>query len=127
MSAKGVVLRCAYGVGLIAVIVLALSVEPLLRKLVGPLDFLEQMTASARGGFAVVAAPLVLLAVRPYWWGKLFVLWPALSWIGFAGAMTVITGWTPLLLVPLGCGGVMLLIAATHQILDPRFSGAPLR
>ncbi len=127
VSARGIALRCCYGAGVAAAVTLALNVTPLVRDSMGvPHEMLRLIVPAAIVGFGFVAAPLLLLTVRPYWWGKVFVLAPAFSWAGFAGALSVIAGWTPLLLVPLACAAVMLSIAIAHQILDPRFSGAPL-
>lgn len=129
MTARGIALRCAYGAGVASVCVLVLSLPLIVRDAFPlPAELLALVWPAALAGFLVIAAPLLFLTVRPYWWGKIFVLWPAVSWMGFAAACTFVTGgWAPILFVPLGCGVAMLAIAVTHQVLDPRFSGAPLQ
>jgi hypothetical protein len=124
---RAIALRCCYGAGVVAAIILALNLGSLMRDAMGmPETFASVIGPVAFVGVAVIGAPLVVLAFRPFWWGKLFVLAPAFSWAGFSAAMTFIAGWTPLLLIPMGCAGVMLGIAIIHQLLDPRFSGSPL-
>ncbi len=128
VTGRGIALRCAYAAGLVAAVVLAINLDGMARdSMAMPPEFLAIIKPAALAGFAFVGAPLLFLVVQPYWWGKLFVLAPAFSWAGFTGAMTSITGWTPILLIPLACAGVMLAVAVVHQMLDPRFSGAPLR
>jgi hypothetical protein len=126
VTTKGLTLRGAYLAGVCAALALAVSSATLLELFGFPPELRAAVWPVMGAGFAAAAAPTLFLTFRPYWWGKLFVLWPALSWIGFTLAMTAMFGWSTALVAPLACGSVMLLIAITHQFIDPRFSGAPL-
>lgn len=50
-----------------------------------PSDFKAMMYAAAVPAYAIVAAPLAVLAVRPMWWGKLlmllFLLGGGMAWL----------------------------------------------
>jgi hypothetical protein len=126
VTAKGVILRSAYFAGVCATLAMIASSNALLALFGFPPPMLEAAQPAMMAGFLLVGAPLLVLTFQPYWWGKLFAVWPGISWLGFAGAMSVIIGWAPMLWTPIVCGSVLLLVAVTHQIVDPRFSGSPL-
>jgi len=76
--------------------------------------------------FGIVAVPLGLLQRKPRWWGKLLLLACGLSWIAHGAVLPFVAGTmgahVPIPLLPVLCGGVMLLLAAAHQVIDPSFS-----
>jgi hypothetical protein len=81
------------------------------------------------------------LAWRPQWWGKLLAAMCGLSWLmngavsllfehlDFSQGDPVATSMVHIFIssrpLSLTCGMVMVAIAITHQITDPRFSGPP--
>ena len=78
----------------------------------------------------------MFLAVRPYWWGKLFCWFAALAWIGHGliaalllnGPLSTV-GVAPLTYAagPVAAGLAMLAIGLFHQRIDPRFGGTYLQ
>jgi hypothetical protein len=95
----------------------------------------------AGAAFIALLAGYIFLAVKPYGWGKLALCVPGFCWVGFSLAASVVSmallntqttisappthsqAW---LYVPLATGGLLLALAVLHQIIDPRWSGAPL-
>ena len=76
---------------------------------------------------AVLGGLFVFLSIRPYWWGKLLLVWAGFAWTGFGAGLSAWKGFdTPLALV-LAAGVAMLAAAVAHQAADPRFSGSYLR
>lgn len=126
MSRRGLILRGAYLAGVCATLAIGASAGALLALFGFPDAMRAAVVPSMMVGFAAIAIPMLFLTFRPYWWGKLFTLWPALSWMGFTGAMSFIVGWNDILWTPMLCGVAMLLTAIIHQVVDPRFSGPPL-
>lgn len=76
---------------------------------------------------AVGVCLFVFLAFRPYWWGKLFCLAAATSWLGFGAQSYFAFGAPTVAAVALAAGLAVLLAGLLHQIADPRFSGPYLR
>jgi hypothetical protein len=76
---------------------------------------------------AALVGVLVLLAIKPYWWGKLLCAWAGLAWSGFGLIMTVFAGYDPRSTLILVAGVTMMVVAVVHQFVDPRFSGSYLR
>lgn len=76
---------------------------------------------------AAMGGLFAFLSFRPYWWGKLLLVWAGFAWTGFGAGLSAWKGIdTPLALV-LAAGLTMLAAAIAHQAADPRFSGSYLR
>jgi hypothetical protein len=81
--------------------------------------------------FIILAVPLVFLSRRPRWWGKLLLPFCGIAWLFHAAVLPVFSSilsrrgvhimgvWVPAM-----CGIVMFALAATHQIIDPKFSSS---
>jgi uncharacterized membrane protein YqhA len=92
-----------------------------------PAEMLEAMRPMMIAPLALLLAVVMFLCFRPYFWGKIIAFWAGLSWLGFSGAMTVMAGWSNALASVLAAGLLMLAVGITHQFIDPRWSGPPLR
>ncbi len=106
--------------------------EDLMVSILG--DAAPTMPAEFRNAFDMMRIPqalmggalcgvFIFLSFRPYWWGKLLCVWAGISWLGFSGAMCLLSGYDSRLLWILMAGVIMLLAAILHQIADPRFGG----
>jgi hypothetical protein len=127
-----VALRFAYGAAVVAALLMGyIFVSGRFLDAFGdgvfPLEMFQAMRPLMIGTIALLAAVLVLLVARPYFWGKLIAFWAGLSWTGFSAASTLITGWSNTVSMTLAAGITMLAVGIIHQIIDPRWSGPPLR
>jgi hypothetical protein len=76
---------------------------------------------------AILGAVFVFLSFRPYWWGKLLLVWAGIAWTGFGAGLSAWKGLDGSLALVLAAGVTMLAAATAHQVADPRFSGSYLR
>jgi hypothetical protein len=76
---------------------------------------------------AALGGLFVFLSSRPYWWGKLLLVWAGFAWTGFGVGLTAWKGFDAPLALVLVAGLTMLAAAVAHQVTDPRFSGSYLR
>ncbi len=142
---KSTILRVAYGVAVLAALavgwlfasgrVFAIFLAGGAPQAAGALIPVEVAGGAA---LMMLVGAFLFLAVRPWWWGKLLCLWPALSWMMFGGIIiqfkrmavfpaAMLQNMTAeVYVIPLGAGATLLLVAIVHQLVDPRFRGPPI-
>lgn len=82
-----------------------------------------------QAAFAIALSGLfAFLVFRPYGWGKLIALFCGIGWLGFCGAMMILSGdfdgrCLPLLAAAIG----MIAACVLHHSADPRITGPYLR
>ncbi len=76
---------------------------------------------------AALGGAFLFLSFRPYWWGKLLLVWAGLAWAGFGAGLSIWKGLDGPLALVLVAGLTLLAAATAHQVADPRFSGPYLR
>jgi hypothetical protein len=135
------VLRAAYCVAVAAVLTLgwylvsgqmdraflagADSTDPL--RQVGPGGSRTILLVFAGLPFIGLMGAFMLLAFRPYWWGKVLCAMCGVSWMMFSLASAAMPGGAGIQVLPLVAAAAVFAVAIVHQIIDPRFSGGYLR
>lgn len=138
---KLIVLRAAYCLAMAATLALGwyLVSGQMERAFLVEAGSADQVQRAFPGGIRLIVlvfagVPLVgllgafmLLAFRPYWWGKVLCAMCGLSWTGFSLVSGVMPGGAGVQVLPLAAAVTVLAVAVAHQIVDPRFSGSYLR
>ena len=138
---KLLILRVAYGAAALAAMGVGIAAMMILGRLTAvPLfkPILPAFSVLMVGTIAGFVGVFLFIAWRPYWWAKLLAAMAAMSWLMNAGvtflmqamvpaddgAKAFIQGFADARPVVLVSGLVMLGVAITHQIVDPRLGGS---
>jgi hypothetical protein len=132
-------LRCAYLTAALACVVMGwLTVTKAAFALVLPdarvavtppmfRFFIDIIWYGQLGFSAFLFVVMLFLMVRPWWWGKLLRALMAVGWLGFCAVAVGRFGFIPTIQVISAAGATMACVAIAHQVIDPRFDGAPWR
>jgi hypothetical protein len=87
--------------------------------------FIDIIWYSQLATSAFLFVVMLFLMVQPWWWGKLLCALMAVGWLGFRAVAVGRFGFIPTIQVILAAGVTMACVAIAHQVIDPRFDGAP--